>query len=146
MNYIDNIKKLIDINLIYVYRNGKEILTGKTLKDIKKYIREKFNNPSKNIKVYLVRFSINRESNDIFSIGCTQMTITPSLSLISDENDETQTILYRKKDLEENPFKLNHIKYIIKAIKDELISTKFTDNVYISDVFQKVKQQKRMKK
>jgi hypothetical protein len=146
MEYIEHIKKIVDTNLIYVYRNGKVILTGKTLKDIRKNIKEKFDNPSKGVKIYLIRFSINKELEDIFSISCTQMTITPLLSLDLEEDDETQTILYTKKNLDKTPFTLSHIKYIIKALRDNLISTKFTDDIYISDIFNKLKQQKRITK
>jgi hypothetical protein len=145
MEQLENIDNIIETGLIHVYRNGKLILTGKNIKDIKKLIKESFNNPSKDIKVYLIELGIRPETKNPLLIECSQMTITPDLKLILGEGDRMQTILYSKKDLEKTPFKLSHIQTIIKSIKNKTISLRLSENVFISDILKQNKM-KRTKK
>jgi hypothetical protein len=67
-------------------------------------------------------------------INCSSYTVTPKLSLVSKDDDVSQTFTYSKKELEKYNFKLSHIKKIIKALKKDLVSFE-KSSVSITNVF-----------
>lgn len=125
----EKINKLIDIKQYHVFINNKNIVSAKTLKNLKEKIKD-FENPKKDIKCYIIRISIKPNYIYPLTINCSQYTITPNLTLMYDDNDMSQSFTYTEKELLEYSFKLSHIKKIIKAMKKDLVSfEKSTDTI-----------------
>jgi len=135
----NNIKKKIDTNKVYLYRNYKIVAEGRGLSDIQYQLKENFNKPSKNIKVYLISFYMNKTMKDPFIVGCTQYTITKDLELKFTDDDFIKKILYSREYLKNEDFKLNDINKIIKALKNEWITKRINIKVYINDVNKAIK-------
>lgn len=138
MDKLDKIKKLIDTSQYHVYHKNKQILSAKTIKQLKSNIKNDVTPPTKNIKVYILELDIDPEWKYPLSINCSQYTITPKLALVVKPDDMSQTINYTKEDLKNYPFNLSHISKIIKAIKENLISFE-KDEIFIKDIFDAVK-------
>ena len=130
----EKIINLIDIKEYHIFINNKIVVSAKTLPTLKKKIKEEFNNPEKDIKCFMVSISLDQNYKYPLMINCSSYTITTKLSLVSTEDDESQTFTFSKKELEEYSFKLSYIKKIIKAFKKELISFD-TSTVSITNVF-----------
>lgn len=126
---LDYIHDLIDTDNYYLYYKNKLLLSANTMKKLKEQIKEEINEPSKDIKVFVISFGIYEQSTKPFRITCSQFTLTPRLSLVVKSDDMSQIITYSKDD----KFKLSHIVKIIKAIKDDKISFEKA-SVPISDV------------
>ena len=117
----EKITKLINIKEYHIFINNKIVVSAKTIPGLKKEIKE-FDNPEKEIKCFIVRLSLDSDYKFPLMINCSSYTITPKLSLISMDEDVSQTFTFSKKELEEYNFKLSYIKKIIKVLKKELIS------------------------
>ena len=130
----EKITNLIDIKEYHIFINNKIVVSAKTIPNLKKKIKEEFDNPEKDIKCYMVSLSLDPNYKYPLMINCSSYTITPKLSLISIDDDVSQTFTYSKKELEEYSFKLSYIKKIIKALKKELISFE-KSSVPITNVF-----------
>ena len=130
----EKIKKLIDITQTHIFINNKIIVSAKSLKSLKEKIKKDFENPDKDIKCFIVTISIHPEYKFPLTINCSQYTITPKLSLLTKEDDVSQTFTYSEKELLKNSFKLSHIKKIIKALKKDLVSFE-NSSVTITSVF-----------
>jgi hypothetical protein len=63
-----------------------------------------------------------KKNNIPLSINCGQITITPKLFIGPKDDDTFQTFTYTKDELINNGFKMTHIKKMMKAIKNNLIS------------------------
>lgn len=130
---MDKINKLIDINKYYIFYKNKIILTADNLKELKKSVKENIEIPSKNLKVYILDFSIKSNYKNVFSIICSQYTITPKLALVMKDDDMSQTINYTQNELDKYGFNKSHLTKIINAIKKNLISYE-KSSVSISDI------------
>jgi hypothetical protein len=130
----EKITKLIDIKEYHLFMNNKIIVSAKTLPSLKKKIKEDFDNPEKDIKCFIVSLSLDLNYKYPLMINCSSYTITPKLSLISIDDDVSQTFTYSKKELEEYSFKLSHIKKIIKVLKKDLVSFE-KSTISITNVF-----------
>ena len=120
---LNNIKNIINIDSIELYRNFKLILKGNNINDIKDQIKNNFDTPSKNIGVFILFYKFNPNGKHPLIINCSQYTITPELNLVFEKYDKSQKILYTINDLE--TFKILHLKKIMYVIKNRLIhSTK----------------------
>ena len=130
----EKITKLIDIKEYHIFINNKIVVSAKTLPSLKKKIKEDFDNPNKNIKCFIVSLSLDINYKYPFMINCSSYTITPRLSLISADDDVSQTFTFSKKELEEYSFKISYIKKIIKALNKDLISFE-KSSIPITNVF-----------
>ena len=130
----EKITKLINIKEYHIFINNKIVVSAKTLPVLKKKIKEEFDNPNKDIKCFIVSLSLDINYKYPLMINCSSYTITPRLSLISTDDDVSQTFTFSKKELEEYSFKLSYIKKIIKALKKELISFE-KSSIPITNVF-----------
>jgi|SaaInlStandDraft_4_1057021.scaffolds.fasta_scaffold31178_3 hypothetical protein len=133
---LDYINDLVDIDKYYLYFKKEPILSANTMKELKKKIKKEIDKPNKEIKVHVIEFNKTCTSNRLFMIACNQQTITPSLSLLTRDDDNGHTITYSKEELKKRKFKVSDIKKIIKAIQKQTISfSKAT--VSISDILKK---------
>ncbi len=130
----EKITKLINIKEYHLFINNKIIVSAKTLPSLKKKIKEDFNNPEEDIKCFIVSLSLDSNYKYPLMINCSSYIITSKLSLISSDDDVSQTFTYSKKELEEYSFKLSHIKKIIKALKKDLVSFE-KSNISITNIF-----------
>jgi hypothetical protein len=144
LDILDEIHEMVkDEDNVSIYRNYKKILsTNKAgLIKLNEDIRENFEPPSKDIKVYKINYGIYKKwkptpfSFGPFYINCAQLTITPELKLVQMPEDRGQTITYTTKELETIGFKKSHIPKIIKAVKNKSISFLLRKKVTITDVF-----------
>jgi hypothetical protein len=119
---IDAIKDILSPSQSHLFVGGDLAASGKNPKEVKEYVKNTYNPPSKNIKSYLITLKINKNSNEPLIINCNEMTITPKLIIKSTDDDGFQTFIYTKNDLLKYGFKMSHIKKIIKAIKTESVS------------------------
>jgi Ni,Fe-hydrogenase maturation factor len=130
LNYI---KKNIDVKKTHLFVGGEIVSSQFTMKKIKDDIKKNYDNPKKNVKGYVITIDLDKNDKNPLSINCTQMTITPTLFIGNKENDNSQTFVYSKKELLKYGFKIIHIKKIIKAVKNNLVS--FEKNyISISDI------------
>ncbi len=111
----------MNTNLCYLYRNNKVILAAPSFRKLKEDIK-RFENPSKDLKVYSVDFSLDTKYKYPLIINCTETTLTPKLNLVVKMEDMTLSITYTKDELIKYGFKKSHITNIIKAIKYNLLS------------------------
>jgi hypothetical protein len=141
MNEIfEKINKLIDITQTYIFINNKIFASAKSLKSLKEKIKTDFDNPDKDIKCFIVTISIHPDYKFPLTINCSQYTITPKLSLLTKDDDVSQTFTYTDKELKEYDFKLSHINDIIKSLKKDLVSFD-TSSVTITSVFKSLQKQ-----
>ena len=117
----EKINKLIDIKEYHLFLNNKEILSAKSLPKLKNLLKDSFENPDKDIKGYIISFTLDKKKFPLM-INCSQYTITTKLGLFHRNDDNSKTFTYTEKELEKYGFKLSHLKKIIKVIKKDLIS------------------------
>ena len=130
----EKINKLIDIKQDHIFINNKNIISAKTLIDLKKLIKQDCEKPLKDIKCFIISIGVKPNYIHPLIINCSQYTITPKLTLVYNEDDVSQTFTYSKIELDKYSFKLSHIKKIMKALKKNLVSFK-KSSVSITDVF-----------
>jgi hypothetical protein len=130
----EKITKLINIKEYHIFINNKIVVSAKTLPGLKKKIKEDFDNPNKDIKCFIVSLSLDINYKYPLMINCSSYTITPRLSLISTDDDVSQTFTFSKKELEEYSFKISYIKKIIKVLEKDLISFE-KSSIPITNVF-----------
>jgi len=92
------------------------------MKDIKTAIKNDYDAPKKNIKGFIIRLKIDKNNKKPLIINCTQVTVTPKLFVDSLDDDVFQIFTYTTDELLKYGFKLNHIKKMMKAIKNNTIS------------------------
>ncbi len=129
---LDKIDNIIDSNKYHLFRNNKNILSANTFKLLKEDLKH-FEEPSKNLKLYLIQFNIDSKYKYPLIINCTQNTLTPKLNLVVNEEDMTIAVTYTSDELLKYGFKKNHIYKIINAMKDDKISYR-KPNVSISNI------------
>jgi hypothetical protein len=115
-----------DMKQIHLFKKSslKYILGDKTLPKLKKLIKENVNTPTKDIKVYLIKFKFSPDNEYPLRISVAPYIITDKLNLIMDYNNVALTIKYSTNELKKYGFNHNHINKIIKAIKNNKISYK----------------------
>ena len=118
----EKIKNLIDIKEYHMFVNNKMVASAKSLKSLKEKIKDGFENPTKDIKCFVVSISIDKDYKYPVMVNCSQYTITPKLGLFTKDDDNSQTFTYNMKELEKVGFKISHIKKMMKVIKKDLIS------------------------
>jgi hypothetical protein len=132
---LDKVNDMIDIKMDHMFVGGDLIASEKSLKDIKKSVKENYDAPKKDIKGYIIRIKIDKKNKDILSISCMQLTITPKLLIKSDDDDGIQLFTYSSNELIKYGFKLTQLKKIMKAIKNNIVSYRKT-SVPISDILE----------
>jgi hypothetical protein len=130
---LDKVNDLIDTKLDHMFVGGDLVASEKSLKDIKKSVKENYDAPKKNIKGYLIKIKINKNDKNILNISCMQVTITPKLFIEFGDEDGVQRFTYSSNELIKYGFKLTQLKKIMKAIKNNEISYK-KDSVPISNI------------
>ena len=119
---INEIKKILDPKKDHLFVGNELVVSEKTGKLLKEHIKENYEPPQKNIKAYIIRIDVDKKNNIPLSINCGQITITPKLFIGPKDDDTFQTFTYTKDELIDNGFKMTHIKKMMKAIKNNLIS------------------------
>ena len=120
------IDKTYDFGYIHLFKssNSKYILSEKSLPKLKKAIKVNVKAPSKDIKLYLIRFRYDLENKYPLRISVAPYFITEKLNLIPDSEEIALTIEYSSNELEKFGFKKEHINKIINAIKNKKVSFK----------------------
>jgi len=126
---IDDIKNILTPSFSHLFVGGDLVASEKSTKNLKDYIKQSYNPPKKNLKAFLIRLKVSKKSITPLIINCTEMTITPKLTIKSEDDDGYQTVKYSKSELNKYGFKMSHIKKIINAIKNETVDF---DNSIIS--------------
>jgi len=119
---INEINKVLQPSMSHLFVGNELVASEKTAKLIKQYVKENYEPPKKNIKGYIILISIDIKDKFPVHINCVENTITPKLSIGPKDNDASQTFTYTKDELINNGFKMSHIKKMMKAIKNNLIS------------------------
>ncbi len=119
---MEDIKKVIDPTKEHLYVGGDLIASDKSIKKIKEYVKSEFDPPKKNIKGFLIKFNIKKTSKIFITVTCTQITITPKLFIGAIDDDMYQVFTYSPDEIKKHGFKKSHLKYMMKAIKNDLIS------------------------
>jgi hypothetical protein len=118
----EKINKLINTKEYHLFINNKIIVSAKSLKSLKEKIKEDFENPTEDIKCFIVSISLDKNYKYPVMINCSQYTITTKLGLFIRSDDNSQTFTYSEKELDEYGFKISHIKKMMKAIEKDEIS------------------------
>jgi hypothetical protein len=119
---MEDIKKVIDPTKDYLYVGGEIVAYDKTFKKIKEYVKSEYDAPKKNIKGFLIKFNIKKTSKILMNVKCTQITITPKLFIGPVDDDMFQVFTYSPDEIKKHGFKKSHLKYMMKSIKNHLIS------------------------
>ena len=119
MNYIDN---SIDLSQFHLFKKDKSLLSEKTIGKLKALIKTNVTAPSKNIKLYIVKFSTSPTKSNVFKIIISQSTLTPKLNLVTDDDDYSITITFTEDELKKYKFRVKYINNIIDAFKNNKIS------------------------
>ena len=133
---IDDIKNILDPNKVHMFVSNDLVASEKTTKSVKDYIKNNYDEPKKNIKGYMIRFDVDKKNKIILSIQITQVTITPKLFVGPKDDDAFQTFTYTQDDLLKFGFKMSHVKKMMKAIKNNLVSFE-KSNIPISELLKK---------
>ncbi len=119
---INSIYDIIDPSLDHLFVKNKLVISAKTEKEMDNKLLE-FDKPNKEIKAFNIRIKINKNKKDnILSINCSQLTINKKLKLVSEDDDVFQTFTYSQDELIKYGFKLSHLKSMMKAVKNHLVS------------------------
>jgi hypothetical protein len=118
---INSIYDVIDPNLDHLFIKNKLVISGRTSKEIKEQLTN-FDVINKDINCFLIRIKINKKQKNILTINCTQQTIKRNLKLITGDDDMFQVFTYTAEELIKYGFKLSHLKGMMKAINNNLIS------------------------
>jgi hypothetical protein len=121
---INSIYDIIDPQLDHLFIKNKLLISAKTAKEMKEKLLE-FDAPTKDTKAFNIRIKINKtfENNkNLLTINCTQQTINKKLKLFTEDDDVFQVFTYSSEELIKYGFKLSHIKSMIKAVKNHLVS------------------------
>lgn len=135
---IDDIKKVIDPIKVHIFIGNELIASEKTTKLLKDYIKNNFEEPTKNLKGYIIHIDINNKSKIPLQIELTQVTITKKLMVGPKDDDAFQTFTYTPDELLNNGFKMSHIKKMMKAIKNNKISFE-KSSISITELLKKMK-------
>ena len=119
---INEINKVLQPSMSHLFVGNELVASEKTAKLIKQYVKENYEPPKKNIKGFIIRITIDIKDKTPIYINCVENTITPKLSIGPSGDDAFQTFTYTKDELIDNGFKMTHIKKMMKAIKNNLIS------------------------
>ncbi len=135
---MEDIKKVIDPTKEHLYVGGDLIASDKSIKNIKQYVKQEFDAPKKNIKGYLVKVNIKKTQKIFVTVTCTQITITPKLFIGATDDDMYQVFTYSTEEMKKHGFKKSHIKYMMKAIKNHLVSFE-KSRITISELLKAIK-------
>ena len=119
---LNEINKVLQPSMSHLFVGNELVASEKTAKLIKQYVKENYEPPKKNIKGFIIRITIDIKDKTPIYINCVENTITPKLSIGPSGDDAFQTFTYTKDELIDNGFKMTHIKKMMKAIKNNLIS------------------------
>ena len=133
-----DINKVIDPTKDYLYVGGDLIASDKTMKKIKEYVKTEFDAPKKNLKGFLIKFNMKKTSKVFMNVTCTQITITPKLFIGSTDDDMFQVFTYSLDEIKKYGFKKSHLKYMMKAVKNDLISFE-KSKITITELLNKLK-------
>lgn len=121
-NKLNEINKVLQPSMSHLFVGNEIVASEKTAKLIKQYVKENYEPPKKNIKGFIIRITIDIKDKTPIYINCVENTITPKLFIGPIDDDASQTFTYTKDELIDNGFKMSHIKKMMKAIKNNLIS------------------------
>lgn len=130
---LDSIKKIIDVKKTHLFVGGELVSSQVTMKKIKDDVKKKYDKPKKDIKGFIIKLRLDKNDINPIILNCTQVTITSSLYIGNEDGDGSQTFVYSKKELLKYKFKATHIKKIIKAIKNKLVSLE-KNRINISEI------------
>ena len=116
----------IDLDKYHLFFKKRDILEAKNIKELKRLVKSKITPTNKDIKVFLLHFTVNPKSKYPLSLSCSQYTINTNSILTTNNNDSSHTILWTKENLLEFGFKKSHLNNIFDAFKNNSIS--FNDN------------------
>ena len=88
------IQKVIDPTKDHLYVGGDLIVSDKSFKKIKDYVKSEFDPPKKNIKGFLIKFNIKNTCKIFMNVSVTQITITPKMFIGAIDNDMFQIFTY----------------------------------------------------
>jgi len=130
---LNKINDIIDTKYDHMFVGNELVSSGNTLKEIKKYVKEQYDAPTKDIKGYIISIKIDKKGKIPLSITCMQVTITPKLFIKSMEDDGVQTFNYSSDAVIKYGFKMSHLKKIMSAIKNDMVSYR-KSGVSISEI------------
>ena len=125
LTVLNNIHNYLDYQnqQVEVFRNNRLLFKLKRFKMLKNYIKENMENPSRNIKIWIVTYVLDRKDPKYpFRLSADQITITPDLELVTERDDKGKVITYSPEDLLNYGFKRSQLKNIFKAIREMKIS------------------------
>ena len=133
---INKIKDTLDPYKDHLFVSNDLVASEKTTKALKEYVKNNYDAPSKNIKGFIIRMDLDKKNKIPLRINCGQITLTPKLFIGPKDDDILQTFTYTTDELLKYGFKLNHIKKMMKAIKNNTISFE-KSSVSISELLKK---------
>jgi len=119
---IKDINNVLQTKITHMFVGGEIVASEKSSILLKKYIKDNFESPKKDLKGYLIRISIDEKEKNVVSVNCVQVTLTPKLFIGPKDDDAFQIFTYTEKELLDNGFKMSHIKKMMKAVKNNLVS------------------------
>ncbi len=132
-NILNKVSDIIDTKNSHMFVSNELVASGKTMKDIKTYVKDNYDAPEKDIKGYIIRLKIDKNYKTPLSITCMQITLTPKLFIKSGDEDGIQTFNYTTDELLKHKFSMTHLKKIMKAIKNDAVSYRKT-SIPISEI------------
>ena len=122
---IENIDSILQTQTYHIFYKNKKIkqLTAPTPIKVKALIKEHINPPKTNKKIFVIRVKFNSdEPKSKLVITCLQQTITSELVMITGKDDYMITVKYTGDEFDKFGFKLSHIKKIINALEQHIVS------------------------
>ena len=136
MEILEKIRKKIDYKnqkAVELYKNGRLLLKADNLTELRKLIEEKIETPKRDIQVWVVSYGINPKNKNPFAFSVVEYHIdSEDLNLYSSRDDLGKVIFYTKEELIKYSFKNEHIKKLIKALKNNKINM----NPFQEDTFE----------
>jgi len=130
---LHNLKQEYDTNGLHLFINNKLVFLEPTTPVMKKKIKKSFPAPESDVKCDVITMSIDEKYKFPIMINCIQKTITPKLSYVSKDDDESQTITFTNAELKQYGFKKEYFIDIINALREGNISLE-KSSVPFSDI------------
>lgn len=130
---LHNLKQEYDTQSLHLFINNKLIFVERTTPAMKKKIKKSFPAPESDVKCDVITISIDEKYKYPIMINCIQKTITPKLSYVSKDDDDSQTITFTRDELNQYGFKKEYFIDIINALRKDNISLE-KSSVPFSDI------------
>jgi hypothetical protein len=116
------IQKVIDPTKNYLYVGGDLVVSDKSIKKIKEFVKSEFDPPKKNIKGFLIKVNIKNTCKIFMNVSVTQITITPKMFIGATDDDMFQIFTYSPDEMIKYGFKKGQLELMMNAIKNHLVS------------------------